>query len=209
MSTTYTLFTEVLGADHWYCINPLIKKIDLTAVSSENELTLVPTFETNARHDFEKIYYLMLDDGYRIGRDGLSQDLLTEMEHRATELYNPVLAINYDRTKYVMYNPKSVVQAMQYKKFSVYWEETQTDESFMAYMQMNIPGLQDAISRLVDGECVPTYIGTFLNDMTSLKLKDDVLTLLVHMGYLSYDEETSTVSIPNYEVRQIYNGGNL
>ena len=97
MSTTYTLFTEVMGTDHWYCINPLIKKIDLTADSSENELMLVPTFETNARHDFEKIYYLMLDDGYRIGREDLSHDLLSEMEHRAAELYNPVLAIDYDR----------------------------------------------------------------------------------------------------------------
>ena len=125
------------------------------------------------------------------------------------EGYPLITYSQYRDTKYVMYNPKSVVEALLHKKFSVYWNESHRDESFIAYTQMNIPGLQDAVSRLVDGESVPIYIGTFLNDMTSLKLKDDVLTLLVHMGYLSYDEETNMVSIPNYEVRQIYNRGNL
>lgn len=31
---------------------------------------------------------------------------------------------------------------------------------------------------------------------------DDVLTLLVHLGYLAYDAETKTVHIPNEEIRQ-------
>ncbi len=40
------------------------------------------------------------------------------------------------------------------------------------------------------------------NDMTSMKSKDDVLTLLIHLGYLAYDEEKKTVGIPNVEIRQ-------
>ena len=42
---------------------------------------------------------------------------------------------------------------------------------------------------------------TFQNDMTSIRVKDDVLTLLVHLGYLAYDEVSGTVRIPNAEVR--------
>ncbi len=32
-------------------------------------------------------------------------------------------------------------------------------------------------------------------------LKDDVLTLLIHLGYLAYDDKTKTVKIPNSEIR--------
>ena len=44
----------------------------------------------------------------------------------------------------------------------------------------------------------------FNNDPTSLKSEDDVLTLLTHYGYLSYDEERETVRIPNEEIRIEY-----
>lgn len=44
--------------------------------------------------------------------------------------------------------------------------------------------------------------GTFQNDMTSLQGRDDVLTLLVHLGYLAYDDDSGEVYIPNEEVRQ-------
>ncbi len=43
--------------------------------------------------------------------------------------------------------------------------------------------------------------GTFQNDMTSFTSRDDVLALLVHLGYLAYREETEEVFIPNEEVR--------
>jgi hypothetical protein len=38
--------------------------------------------------------------------------------------------------------------------------------------------------------------------MTNIKRRDDVLTLLVHLGYLAYDSSDKTVYIPNEEVRQ-------
>lgn len=50
----------------------------------------------------------------------------------------------------------------------------------------------------------PNHTGTFANDMTSFSSKDDVLTLLVHLGYLTYDSENETVAIPNKEVSQEY-----
>ena len=57
---------------------------------------------------------------------------------------------------------------------------------------------------MLAGECVVINTGTFTNDMTTFASKDDVLTLLVHLGYLTYDNEKHTVSIPNREVAQEY-----
>lgn len=65
-------------------------------------------------------------------------------------------------------------------------------------------GLKDAVVRMLAGESVEINTGTFTNDMTTFASKDDVLTLLVHLGYLSFDSERRTVSIPNKEVSLEY-----
>lgn len=69
---------------------------------------------------------------------------------------------------------------------------------------MNMDGLKDAVVRMLAGESVEINTGTFTNDMTTFAGKDDVLTLLVHLGYLSFDSERRTVSIPNKEVSLEY-----
>ena len=69
---------------------------------------------------------------------------------------------------------------------------------------MNFDGLKDAIVRMLAGDRVEINTGTFSNDMTTFQNRDDVLTLLVHLGYLSYHWMDKTVSIPNKEVSQEY-----
>ena len=69
---------------------------------------------------------------------------------------------------------------------------------------MNFDGLKDAIVRMLAGDRVEINTGTFPNDMTTFQNRDDVLTLLVHLGYLSYHWMDKTVSIPNKEVSQEY-----
>lgn len=105
---------------------------------------------------------------------------------------------------YSMYSPKSVVEAMLRHKFGTYWNRTETYEALKVYIQMNVDGLKDAVIRMLAGGSVEINTGTFPNDMTTFATKDDVLTLLVHLGYLSYCEEDRTVSIPNKEVSQEY-----
>lgn len=107
-------------------------------------------------------------------------------------------------THYSMYSPKSVVEAMLRHKFGTYWNRTETYEALKVYIQMNMDGLKDAVIRMLAGDSVEINTGTFSNDMTTFATKDDVLTLLVHLGYLSYCEEDRTVSIPNKEVSQEY-----
>ena len=64
--------------------------------------------------------------------------------------------------------------------------------------------LKDAVVRMLAGERVQVNTGTFSNDMTNFQGKDDVLTLLIHLGYLSYHWPDKTVTIPNKEVSQEY-----
>jgi hypothetical protein len=67
---------------------------------------------------------------------------------------------------------------------------------------MNEDGLKEAIVQMIGGAHYPIDVGTFQNDMTSIECKDDVLTLLIHLGYLAYDAEKHSVYIPNEEIRQ-------
>lgn len=105
---------------------------------------------------------------------------------------------------YSMYSPKSVVEAMLRHKFGPYWNQTETYEALKVYIQMNMDGLKDAVVTMLAGDSVPINTGTFTNDMTTFATRDDVLTLLVHLGYLTYDGDAKTVSIPNKEVSQEY-----
>ena len=93
---------------------------------------------------------------------------------------------------------------MQKRKFGTYWNQTETYEALKVYIQMNMDGLKDAVVEMLAGGRIRINTGTFSNDMTSFATKDDVLTLLVHLGYLTYDNEKETVEIPNREVSQEY-----
>lgn len=108
---------------------------------------------------------------------------------------------SFNRVKSV-YSPNSVIEAIKTEEISNYWTETETYESLKVYIDMDEDGLKETIIQMLGGASCPIDIGTFQNDMTSIQSKDDVLTLLVHLGYLAYDLATKSVFIPNEEVRQ-------
>ena len=97
-------------------------------------------------------------------------------------------------------SPRSVVFSLMDRKFKNYWASTETYESLKVYIDMNFDGLRDDIIKLLARKRVIINPSKFQNDMTTFQSKDDVFTLLVHLGYLGYDEETSEVYIPNNEV---------
>ena len=99
-----------------------------------------------------------------------------------------------------IYSPRSVVYALHDHKYGNYWTSTETYESLAKYINYNFDGLKDSVIALLSGDNVKVDTGSFLNDMTTFKSKDDVLTLLIHLGYLGYDSTNKEVYIPNYEV---------
>lgn len=103
-----------------------------------------------------------------------------------------------------VYSPRSVVSSMLLGKIENYWNQTETFEALKAYIDMNFDGLRDDVLSMIAGESVPVNTGSFTNDMTTFRTEDDVLTLLIHLGYLAYDSDNKTVKIPNNEIRNEY-----
>lgn len=101
-----------------------------------------------------------------------------------------------------VYNPNSVVKAMKNQEYSSYWTESETYESLKIYIDMDEDGLKETIVQMLGGAGYSIDVGTFQNDMITINSRDDVLTLLVHLGYLAYDASEKKVFIPNKEVHQ-------
>lgn len=99
-----------------------------------------------------------------------------------------------------IYNPYSVMKALQRGVCKSYWSTTGAYDSVKTYIQMNFDGLKDDIIRMLSGEHV--YVNTlkFQNDLRIVNSKNDVLTVLIHLGYLAYDSATGKCFIPNKEV---------
>ena len=105
-----------------------------------------------------------------------------------------------NRNVYDIYCPLSVVSAGLYKKLENYWNKTENFEALAEYIRKDYDGLKDAVALLMDGGRIKIDTATYQNDMTTFTGRDDVLSLLIHLGYLGYDDETSEVFIPNKEI---------
>ena len=99
-----------------------------------------------------------------------------------------------------MFNPTSVMTAIYNKYCDSYWANTAAYDTVAVYIRMNFDGLKDDIVRLLAGESCSVDTVSFQNDLNVVRSKDDVLTLLIHLGYLSYDRDSRTCRIPNREV---------
>lgn len=103
-----------------------------------------------------------------------------------------------------IYSPRSVVSSMIEGKFAPYWNQTESFEALRIYIDMNFDGLRDDIIAMMSGESKKIDIRSFTNDMVTLNTADDVMTLLVHLGYLGYDSRSESVFIPNHEIMREY-----
>lgn len=99
-----------------------------------------------------------------------------------------------------MYNPNSVSMAIDRKRVDSYWKNTSSFSSINTFITMNYAGLKDDIMTMLAGGRVRVNTNTFKNDFSTIASKDDVLTALIHLGYLGFDAEYKKVFVPNYEV---------
>ena len=113
--------------------------------------------------------------------------------------------------KHSIYNPYSVMCALESGKYTSYWKNTSAVESLLTYIDMDEDGLQQDVAKLIAGEKIEVDPYFFQNDIETFRSKDDVLTLLIHLGYLTYEEVedsygdediyTGYAWIPNEEIR--------
>ena len=108
----------------------------------------------------------------------------------------------YQIGTYHVYNPNAVVNLMLEGEFQSYWSGTASYEAIVPLINMDFDGLRGAVIEMLSGDHVPIDITSFQNDTVSFANKDDVLTYLIHLGYLAYDRTFKTAFIPNEEIRQ-------
>ena len=99
-----------------------------------------------------------------------------------------------------MFNPNSVMEAIRNEWCENYWSKTGAYDAAADYIDMNYEGLKDDVIALLAGERSIVDPARFNNDMSEVRSRDDVLTLLIHLGYLTYDRRTQECFIPNMEV---------
>lgn len=103
---------------------------------------------------------------------------------------------------YQVYNPKAVVEVLLCRQFQSYWSETGSYETIVPLINMDYDGLKTALIEMLSGDSVKVNTITFQNDIANIRNKGDVLTYLIHLGYLGYDQIRRTAFVPNEEIRQ-------
>lgn len=103
---------------------------------------------------------------------------------------------------YQVYNPKAVIEVLKWKRFQSYWSVTGSYEAIVPLINKNFDGLKSTIIEMLSGSSVRVNTKSFQNDVVSFSNKDDVLTYLIHLGYLAYDQNRKTAFVPNEEIRQ-------
>ena len=101
-----------------------------------------------------------------------------------------------------VYNPKAVVEVLKWKQFQSYWSDTSSYEVVVPLINMDFDGLKTAIIEMLSGSETVVNTRSFQNDTVSFTNKDDVLTYLIHLGYLGYDQNRKMAFVPNEEIRQ-------
>lgn len=99
-----------------------------------------------------------------------------------------------------MFNPNSVMMAIRGHRCRSFWASTGAYDAVASYIKLNFGGLKDDIIFMLSGGRCKVNPTKFQNDMSIITSRDDVLTVLIHLGYLSYDWRKSMCYIPNREV---------
>ena len=101
-----------------------------------------------------------------------------------------------------IYNPNSVYVAMLAREYGNYWHSTGSYEVVSDYIKLDYDGVKTAVAEMLSGREVPVNVVDFKNKLDEIKTKDNVLTYLIHLGYLNYDKKTGFCRIPNKEIKQ-------
>ena len=101
-----------------------------------------------------------------------------------------------------IFNPNSVMKAVHKRTFSNYWMQTGAYEGLKRYITMNFDGLRDAVVSLLGNVPVKVELLRSPDNLNVVEGRDSVLSTLVHLGYLTYNRDSQTVRIPNYEVKK-------
>ena len=135
---------------------------------------------------------------------GFTEDEVKDLCKKYNRDFNEIKSWynGYNLNGVSLYNPKSVVEAVLRGKCKDYWVQTSAIEAVTNYMNYDNGKLKDIICKMLLGEKVKVNVRKFENDLTKVNSSDSALTVLIHLGYLAYDEDLEACYIPNYEIKQ-------
>ena len=177
--------SQAIAAAYMTGILPIKKDKGQSAVSDFDEFTVLEPGEYSEYIGFTENEVRNLCDRYNMSFE------------KAKQWYD---GYTFSETQSI-YNPYSIMKAMQKRMYRSYWQQTSAAENLETLININKDGLQEDILKLIAGEQIVVNTSRFKNDFATFTSKDDVLTLLIHLGYLVYNSETRRVRIPNEEVR--------
>ena len=175
---------EVFAGAYLTGILPIKKYNTESALNNFNEYSMIDPAYLAACYGFTEQEVLLLAKRHNVSMENL-------------KLWYDGYSIGREKS---IYNPYSVMKALQRGVCKSYWSTTGAYDSVRTYIQMNFEGLKDDIIRMLSGEHVYVNTTKFQNDMSIVRSKNDVLTVLIHLGYLAYDEDFGECYIPNKEV---------
>ena len=156
----------------------------------------------SALNNFDE--FTMLDAGRLVSFVGFTEDEVKTLCEKYRMDFEQVKKWydGYCLGECYIYNPIAVVNLVTKGKFKSYWSETGTYEAIVPLLNMDFEGLKTAIIEMLGGSRAEIDVSSFQNDMVSFANRDDVLTYLIHLGYLGYDEDAEAAFVPNEEIRQ-------
>lgn len=148
--------------------------------------------------------FTMLDAGILAPYIGFTEEEVRDLCEKYNRDFHKVKNWydGYLLEEYQVYNPRAVVSVMLKGKFKSYWSETSSYEVVVPLINKDFDGLKTSIIEMLSGSSVKVNTRLFQNDTISFGNKDDVLTYLIHLGYLGYDQLTQSAFVPNEEIRQ-------
>lgn len=150
------------------------------------------------------IEFTMLDSNVLSKYIGFTEEEVRSLCKQYEVDFNEVLRWydGYLLGDYHVYNPRAVIGVMESQNFQSYWSLTSNYDSILPYISKDFDGLKEDIILMLSGEKVNVNTNTYKNDMVSFTNKDQVITMLIHLGYLAYNQKEKMAYIPNEEIRQ-------
>jgi len=137
----------------------------------------------SALNNFDE--YTMLDPATMAPYIGFTEEEVKPLCEKYSMDFNDIKAW-YDGYEFKrvgsIYSPFSVVKCLTRQQIGNYWIDTSTAEAAKDYINMNLDGLKEDVINMSLGQRVSVDVSSFENDFVNLHNKDQVMTLLIHLG---------------------------
>lgn len=106
----------------------------------------------------------------------------------------------YTKSGERVYNPRSVVFALQFNNLANYWTSSGPYDEIYYYIRNNISDVRDDLALMISGESVTAKIQEYAATSMNLSTRDEIYSAMVVYGFLSY--LNGRVCIPNRELME-------